>query len=518
MGEEVDDAKRLRKKQCKFTIKIIMAIYSIAIAAVAYQNWKDKGEDFQEMVDNWRQAPINAIRLVNASTDCKSISANWEHLSMENIEFPGAGKFCDCPGVGIHDRSKAAEVIKGDWPGNCFTNQTGNCTQRAAATAVTFNKWYGSKLCVHRLGGYSSVGNDDTKTNAINRPRVQGNKACPAGYRVCGDNSAAAADTEWTCVPTSDPEGCPIQDFARQPDGDVTTLTNKGYNCSASWGTGHKLCFKKVDSNVSPFAAGAQDIKLPQVKVQFTTNSSCFPGRNDLKDRSFDDTRHGQKRDCSKTDTRWIKVSSRADDEVYNEHGVVQFWVDKLKLGQPNGGVNEVLSYRNAIGWRLDCKRDRFQMADNSANVDRLKNSQLAVLIINIILGVTVNLIYGFWECRQKDDDSFADDTPAQLRRRRCKMCFVIAGNAGKMIPLVVALGLSINLRSIFADIKDQNCSNETETNDSISFFAKETNKQSTFNILLIVGAVVEVLLEIRTCRKSCTDRRNVGDKMTELH
>jgi hypothetical protein len=159
---------------------------------------------------------------------------------------------------------------------------------------------------------------------------------------------------------------------------------------------------------------------------------------------------------------------------------------------------------RSQIGWDFTCPKDREFLADMKGDVNRLTAAQLAVLVINVLLGLYIGVFHNCYELNH-----WEDDTPEQVQSRRYKTGFVVIGNFFKIIPLIIELVLSFHLNGTFQDLKHHNggmgCAtgSESQTNSNIRFFADETDKQRYFNVALIVGSVLEIGFELFSLYKS---------------
>lgn len=423
-------------------------------------------------MDNWRLTPLTNI---SAASDCAVLGADYFALTIPS--YPGVDRYCDCGTLELSTR------------GVCNSTQIG-CTNVSQSLPQVL-KWRNVTLCGRRIGGDKSAGSNGLPLNALNRPRVVGAASCPSGFRKCGVYGGPADDTkEFTCSLAND--SCPITSVRVVSNAQIGSDPGECQGPN-TFGLDRSICVSR------------EQTALPAVTSRVFPDSACFPGRLELRPRTQFDFRTGPEEYCAKSDPRWGTRETRSETALYADIGIS---VPYINFSNPSR--NFAFADRNEILWQFNCTFERMFVVDLDDDVQSLTSAQLALLVISILLGVSIGIGYNCWECNQKDDESYADDTKRQLCCRRCKMCVIIGGSLGKIVPLAVALAISISVRSTFADLKDAACS-DPDFQNTISFFATESRKQSFLNIALLVGVIVDIVLEGWGCFKSFRDRSSGG-------
>jgi hypothetical protein len=493
-------------KRVKFAAKIVFALYGIIVAGIAYSNWNSQGAEFASLVDNWREVPYANFSVISAG-ECTSLGSGFYEAPY--TQFEGANNWCFCPTTCCSLPSEA--TFKGkdfaskaaDGEGVCWTNMTtASCFPPGSTPARPLNVWRGGKFCVRRFQGVAEGGSNEEALNAINRPYAFGSAACPTGFHKCVSSGSVLTNQSYQCAPNGEP--CPITSF-------TISTSQVSSECMAIASSGYYMCAKRLLDGIEPL-----------VKFGRAVNGVCSPGKSESVSRAENDPRIGTVPSCVTYDARWTTVDSLVETVVYSENGLAYPWSTTAPNNDrslPIGSSTLPYRYqsRDEIGWDVSCPKDRRYLADLEDDVDNLTSAQLAVLVINILLGVSIGLAYNVWECRQKDDDGWDDDTPAQVRRRRCKIGVVIIGNIIKCIPLAVALILSFSLHDAMSQVSGHNggtgcaTNGEISTNKNIEFFEEETAKQQYLNIALLVGAVLEVGFELFSCYQSCNRNKDTA-------
>jgi len=479
--------KQLLIKRIKLVVSSVLCLYSLIMASLAFARWKTKADDFHEIVSNWEQRPFVELTTVAAFSQCPS---GFEEVNIDYADYPGSLEFCDCtsalfPFFGQH----APYLNKTDTgpKGICWVNETvAGCTEVSGSGGGEVF-WFSRRLCGRRLVG--------EQNNAVNRPRAYGNETCVAGYHKCGYLNSTAADSldherehEYTCTPDGQP--CPIRQVFRAANG-VSS------NCLAtdSFGTGYTLCTSRVD--------GANE--YPVVKVESFPDYPCWPGKTGSSVRDWLDWRRGGWPSCSKSDPRWSTIVSRDERAFYVE--VSQPPAHVFARCEPCRGStskNFVAAYRPEIDWARDCPMTRRQFVDMAPQVKSLTAAQIAVLVFAVFSLVFIGIAYNAWEFMQEDEPGWEDDSDDQKCLRFSRLAFSLTMAVAKIIPLSIALAISLSLRSKFRELAQAACTTEPDTLETISFFAGETESQADFNIGLIVGNILEILLDLYQIWKGC--------------
>lgn len=337
-------------------LNILWALVMIILAVLAYLSLSSPPNHIQDVLDNWQQPPIYALKTVPKTQSCPF---GWETISRVG-HWAGSQAGCYCSSTNSLRQGPCAD-----------SDLSQNCVDVPETAPFDLQSWRGRIFCLWRGGTavyYASAYNSDSADPCPSKTDTYGNTVA---FRACGKGLGSHCAEEGL--------SCPVSSMQLQGPGQPTPT---GYPFAEYFG----------DSQVLYYSNDASSSSLPIIDITITRGPVCY---EDPGDESFPGTEPyklliSTPEQCEYNDTRYILLDQIPETEYFQDNdfqGVVNLPGLGLKADK-----NWVLALRRSIEWLPHCSTGTFSMLDVSAHRDPLP----AITRVQIALLVAVCVLCGY--------------------------------------------------------------------------------------------------------------------------
>jgi len=396
------------------------AAYSAYLAISAYAKYANMLPSFEGIFQNWKRQVIVDVQAVATNGACPT-----DYSPAMHYNWPGTVEGCDCRNIAQTNPSQGAgEVQKQLHRQPCSEAMTSvGCVAVPAVAAKQLTIFNNYKLCAKtKLGvtfesSYSNITDD-------------GN--CKSGFRTCGGKTDKR---NRICLSLQDfPDDCPVMDISSTMQDGYTQLGTSGVYISK-------------DGDIE---------RAPLVELQLNEEGVC-------KDKATITTTEGDNHPfmvkpltkCSKFDKFFESFGNEESRVDFFTNNGIQMTTPP-DLGDYVKSSQKIRAFRRGIqGIKPECRSQVPKIINYKKEVDRIKSSQLAVLITGSTVGAVIGIFYTII-----DVIVLLNLQSAQ----KCKKCFDMRRWVNLVVKLahigvlIWALSISKSVKNFFDDLEDREC------------------------------------------------------------
>ncbi|CAD8199615.1 unnamed protein product [Paramecium pentaurelia] len=338
----------------------------LILSIMSYYFYSDAFDNYKYIIENWKQQPIQSIRL---SFD----KCNNEEINLINYRWPGTVDGCDCR-YSFRLLSIKTNNHHTWFPRNkIYNNHACNITQRAwgcisiyAKDAINFNRFptqnqkEGFKLC-------AILEKDNSFYSHL--PELD---ECPKGQIKCGNEV-----NYFYCTSQSE---CPIFEIGFK---DVTLIDNSQ---------------EQTEKGLTLLYNRKSEYKLPLVEVRVSEGEGiCM--KNHLRGLSNGRVEYPlmreNKTECQ-IDKRFIKLKSSNEVEFYESNNQLKIQ-DQLRGYEISKQYQWGLYARGYIEWKMSCRGEMFDnFIDQEQILEEILYTQKYLMIVSIIFFIIISVIWSY--------------------------------------------------------------------------------------------------------------------------
>lgn len=477
------------KKYTTIILNVVGFVFSLImliLAAIAYGNMAGFVNDFNSVTDSWQKAPIWDMQVQTSS--CLS---GYESLS---YSWPGIAPACICPSNSNSTTSETSACSSRKLDDGC-TNYPSQ-----APNPVSMDMFYGSKVCIQRRG-----------ISTLSRPTYSTASGCPSGYVACGGNGTSVL----FCASGSTTAACPLTDVSFMttyyPPSISRADETRNYTVALTRGTANTTVYLylKRGGALNPSIFGSSvvspssfdKIQYPLVDVNFIPNDACTlsgcgysrdystmeqnykannPGVG-WRQNSYSCNGGCKSPDVSNSvspsgrDIRYFRAFTRAEKDVMAMYTEIPSY---FRITTTD--TVYVLQARAEILWNATCPKTRQETVDQSNNVNTVRRSQLAALIITIFTFVLADCIFSIIECA----------APEVYKNNKRKFLIVkLLLKTGTLITLIITVVIATKTLGFWDAVSGKGpdgngiACTDTLTQETLSFLGTTFNSLSKKDI-----------------------------------
>jgi len=338
------------------SLNIAWSLVMIILAILAYLSLSSPPNHLRDLLDNWQQSPIYALKTVPKTQSCPF---GWETISRVG-HWPGSVAGCYCSSSNSLRQGFCAD-----------SDLSQGCVDVPETTPFDLQSWRGRILCLWRGGTavyYASAYDSNAADHCPSKTDIYGNTVL---FRACGSGLGSHCAEEGL--------SCPVSSMQLQGPGQPTPT---GFPFAEYFGESQVLYYSNDDS--SPI--------LPIIDITITRGPVCFedPGDEGFPDTEIYPLLAAAQDLCTYNDSRYIVLDQIAEAEYFKDNdfeGVVDLPGLGLKTDR-----NWVLAARRSIEWMPHCTQGSFSMLDVNDHRDPLP----AITRVQIALLVAVCVLCGY--------------------------------------------------------------------------------------------------------------------------
>ena len=337
-------------------LNVVWALVMLVLAIMAYLSLADPPNHINDVLENWKETPIYALKTVPKTQSCPF---GWETISRVG-HWPGSEAGCYCSGSGALRQ------------GACDSSDLSQgCVDVPETAPFDLQSWRGRILCLWRSGTsvfYASAYDDDSEDPCPSKTDVYGNRV---NFKVCGSGSGSF------CAEAS--LNCPITSMQLQGPGESTPT---GFSYAEYFG----------DSQVLYYSNDQDSSVLPIIDITITKGQVCFedPGDENFAGSAEYPLLLESVSKCDYNDTRYVMLDRLSEVDYFADNDFQG--VMKLPALGLRSDMYWVLSIRRSIEWLPHCAQGSFSMLDVNYHRDPLPS----IVKVQIALLVAVCLLSGY--------------------------------------------------------------------------------------------------------------------------
>ncbi|KAL4454318.1 hypothetical protein ABPG74_012275 [Tetrahymena malaccensis] len=463
-------------------LMVFYGLFTLIVSIQAYTKFTDTSQLYDNIVANLKEVPIVDIKS-NLDQNCDS-----NYTSLFNWNWGGMSNGCDCT------YANSTQISKTMYLGNCSANYTSyGCYNTTGIKAQPFNFFEGPSntkmnVCVKRgLSKYAYYKVADQQKGA----------AC-VGQKLCGN---IANPQSVFCVAQEDP--CPIYDI--QVSSAQSDPSYIGYQ-KIALPNGKYLYYDNLGQNAK---------KEPLSELRLTQGAGVCQVYNTQKNLPNGQSEYiltiSSRSSCSQFDPTFTQNGFSIPE---NKYFVLNMNSTDYKILSNYSGIQIPSStapfntyQRNYLSWSIPKRNLMKGFVDASNSLTDLKNAQLVVMIINIIVCIMVSIVLQVSEVYNlmgKDVPCFEgsrDEESAKIKKTK-----QILSYGGKLLQipfLLWAFIVSAQKKGIISDVANASPM-DAMFNSQISAFSTQLEDQvykKNLSALIVLGITlfIDVVLLLKT-------------------